>query len=107
VPRSACNQALNAQFQIARCVRSLGLAQPLSMIRGKMMARITEPVFMRRSANFRPAKSLSHRLIVICVVAFAVLLLLLRMAVFVHRHGQRPSSRGAERGVLSGIVKND
>jgi len=42
---------------------------------------------MRRPAKSRQAKPRSHRLIVACAVAFAVLLLLLRMAVFVHgRH---------------------
>jgi uncharacterized protein YfaT (DUF1175 family) len=43
------------------------------------------------------AKSRMQRLILACVVAFAVLLLLLRLFVFVHGHGRR-GVRGAERG---------
>jgi hypothetical protein len=38
---------------------------------------------MRRRSNSRPAKPNPHRLIVWCAVAFAVLLLLLRMFVYV------------------------
>jgi hypothetical protein len=58
-------------------------------IRGKMSLTSLLPFPMRRSAHSRPAKPRLHRLIVICAVAFAVLLLLLRMAVFVHGHGRR------------------
>jgi hypothetical protein len=39
---------------------------------------------MTRPAKFRPNKPRSQRFILACVIAFAVLLLLLRMAVFVH-----------------------
>jgi hypothetical protein len=38
---------------------------------------------MARPAKFRPNKPRSHRLILVCVVAFAVLLSLLRMVLYV------------------------
>jgi hypothetical protein len=42
---------------------------------------------MSRSAKSRPAKPRSRRLLLACVVAFAVMLLLLRLLAFVHgRH---------------------
>jgi hypothetical protein len=39
---------------------------------------------MSRQAKFRPAKPRIRRLFLACVVAFAVLLLLLRLLAFVH-----------------------
>jgi hypothetical protein len=39
---------------------------------------------MTRKAKLRPAKPRSHRVIVACAVAFALLLLLLRLLNFVH-----------------------
>jgi len=39
---------------------------------------------MNRPAKSRPTKPRSQRLVLVCVVAFAVLLLLLRMLRFVH-----------------------
>jgi hypothetical protein len=42
---------------------------------------------MNRPAKSRPTKRRSQRLVLVCVIAFAVLLLLLRMLRFVHgRH---------------------
>jgi hypothetical protein len=43
---------------------------------------------MTRHAKPRPVNSRSHRLILICAVVFAVLLLLVRMIAFVHGHGR-------------------
>jgi hypothetical protein len=42
-----------------------------------------------RKAKPRTAGARSGRLMLVCVVVFAVLLLLLRMLVFVHGHGRR------------------
>jgi hypothetical protein len=44
---------------------------------------------MSRRGQTRKAKPRFQRLILACVVAFAVLLLLLRMLVFVHGHTRR------------------
>jgi hypothetical protein len=43
---------------------------------------------MSRRSKPRPAKPRSPRLVLVCVAAFAVMLLLLRMLVFVQGHGR-------------------
>jgi hypothetical protein len=42
-----------------------------------------------RKVKPRPTNAHSDRLMLVCAVVFAVLLLLLRMLVFVHGHGRR------------------
>jgi hypothetical protein len=44
---------------------------------------------MSRRDQTRKVRPRSSRLMLVCVVVFAVLLLLLRMLVFVHGHGRR------------------
>jgi hypothetical protein len=45
--------------------------------------------YMNRPAKSRRTRPRSQRLVLVCVVAFAVLLLLLRMLRFVHGFGRR------------------
>jgi hypothetical protein len=47
------------------------------------------PTNKSRSAKLHQAKPRPRRLIAACAVAFAVLLLLLRLFAFVYRHGRR------------------
>jgi hypothetical protein len=42
-----------------------------------------------RRSNLRPAKPRLRGCVMVCVIAFAVLILLLRMLVFVFGHGRR------------------
>jgi hypothetical protein len=46
-------------------------------------------LLMSRRDQTRNAKPRSGRLVLVCVVVFAVLLLLLRMWVYMHGHGRR------------------
>jgi hypothetical protein len=52
---------------------------------GLLMSRRSQS----RKAKPRTDRANSGRLVLVCVVVFAVLLLLLRMLVFVHVHGRR------------------
>jgi hypothetical protein len=86
----------NAKYKIIRSQHYNDLALPFAL---RMSRQATPRQTKSRPTKPGPTKSRqnrlghtkprSQRLIVLCVVSFAVLLLLLRLLAFVHGHGRR------------------